>query len=48
MLVSTRPAEEVEAPSRLQLAIREWQRQLIAMAEAAQSARTTHSTTAGG
>ena len=34
MLVSTRPADAVEAPSRLQLAIREWQRQLIAMAEA--------------
>lgn len=48
MLVSTRPAEAVEAPSRLQLAIREWQRQLIAMAEAAQSRRATHSATAGG
>ena len=47
MLVSTRPAEAVEAPGRLQLAIREWQRQLIAMAEAAQS-RATHSATAGG
>ncbi len=48
MLVSTRPAEKVEAPGRLQLAIREWQRQLIAMAEAAQSRRATHSATAGG
>jgi hypothetical protein len=48
MLVSTRPAEAVEAPSRLQLAIREWQRQLVAMAEAAQSGRATHSATAGG
>jgi capsular polysaccharide biosynthesis protein len=48
MLVSTRSAAVVEAPSRLQLAIREWQRQLIAMAEAAQSARATHSATGGG
>jgi hypothetical protein len=48
MLVSTRPAEAVEAPGRLQLAIREWQRQLIAMSEAAQSARATHSAAAGG
>jgi len=48
MLVSTRPPEAVEAPSRLQLAIREWQRQLIAMAEAAQSGRSTHSPTVGG
>ena len=48
MLVSTRPAEAVEAPSRLQLAIREWQRQLIAMAETAQSGRATDSATAGG
>jgi capsular polysaccharide biosynthesis protein len=48
MLVSTRPAQAVEAPSRLQLAIREWQRQLIAMAEAAQSGRATDSATAGG
>jgi hypothetical protein len=48
MLGSTRPTEAVEPPSRLQLAIREWQRQLIAMAEAAQSGRTTQSATAGG
>lgn len=48
MPVSTRPAEAVEAPSRLQLAIREWQRQLIAMAEAARSGRAAHSATAGG
>jgi hypothetical protein len=48
MLVSIRPAEAAEAPGRLQLAIREWQRQLIAMAEAAQSARATHSAAAGG
>jgi hypothetical protein len=48
MLVSTRPAEAVEAPSRLQLVIREWQRQLIAMAEAARSGKATHSPTAGG
>ena len=48
MLVFIRPAEAVDAPSRLQLAIREWQRQWIAMAEAAQSGRTTHSVTAGG
>ena len=48
MPVSTRPAEAAEAPGRLQLAIREWQRQLIAMAEAAQSARATYSAAAGG
>ena len=48
MLVSTRPPEAVEAPSQLQLAIREWQRQLIAMSEAAQSGRASHSATAGG
>jgi hypothetical protein len=48
MLVSTRLAEAVEAPGRLQLAIREWQRQLIAMAEAAESARVVRSATAGG
>jgi hypothetical protein len=48
MPVSTRPAEAAEVPSRLQLAIREWQRQLIAMAEAAQSARAARSATAGG
>ena len=33
MVASTRAAQAAEAPSRVQLAIREWQRQLIAMAE---------------
>jgi hypothetical protein len=47
MLVSTRPAEGVEAPSRLQLAISEWQRQLIAMTEEAQSGRATQTASAG-
>jgi hypothetical protein len=42
MLASTRAAQAAEAPSRVQLAIREWQRQLIAMAEAARSGRETH------
>jgi hypothetical protein len=41
MLASTRPTQAVETPSRVQLAIREWQRQLIAMAEAAHSGRAT-------
>jgi hypothetical protein len=48
MPVSTRPAQAVETPSRLQLAIREWQRQLIAMAEAAHSARATQTAAAEG
>jgi hypothetical protein len=48
MLVSTRPAQAVEAPSRLQFVMREWQRQLIVMAEAARSGRAAHSSTAGG
>jgi hypothetical protein len=48
MLEFTRPAEAVGTPSRLQLAIREWQRQLIAMAEAAESARVARSATVGG
>jgi hypothetical protein len=48
MLVSTRPAEAVEAPSRLQLAIREWQRQLNTMAEAAQSGRATQTASVEG
>jgi hypothetical protein len=48
MLVSTRPGEAVKAPSRSQLAIREWQRQLIAMAEAAQSGRATQTASAEG
>ncbi len=36
MLVSTRCRQPVERPGPLQLAIREWQRQLIEMAEASQ------------
>jgi len=48
MLTSTRAAQAVETPSRLQLAIREWQRQLIAMAEAAQSSRATQTATTEG
>jgi hypothetical protein len=47
MLASTRAVQPAEAPSRVQLAIREWQRQLIAMAEAARSARETHTAAAG-
>jgi hypothetical protein len=47
MLASTRAAQAAEAPSRVQLAIREWQRQLIAMAEAARIARETHAAAAG-
>lgn len=47
MLASTRAAQPAEAPSRVQLAIREWQRQLIAMAEAARIARETHPAAAG-
>ena len=48
MPVPTRPAEAPEAPSRLQLAIREWQRQLIAMAEVAHSGRPTQSAAVRG
>jgi hypothetical protein len=47
MLASTQAAQAAEAPSRVQLAIREWQRQLIAMAEAARTARETHTAAAG-
>ena len=36
MLASTRFRQPVERPGPLQLAIREWQRQLIEMAEASQ------------
>jgi hypothetical protein len=43
----TRAAEAAEAPSRVQLAIREWQRQLIAMAEAARSGSEAHTAAAG-
>lgn len=48
MLTPTRAAQAVETPSRLQVAIREWQRQLIAMAEAARSGRPTQTTTTEG
>jgi hypothetical protein len=46
MPASTRAAQAAEEPSRVQLAIREWQRQLIAMAEAPRSGRETHTATA--
>jgi hypothetical protein len=46
MLTSTPGAQAAEAPSRVQLAIREWQRQLIAMTEAARRARETPPATA--
>jgi len=46
MLVSTRPTQAVETPSRVQLAIREWQ--LMAMAEAAHSGKVAQSAAAEG
>jgi hypothetical protein len=46
MPIFTRPTQAIEAPSRVQLAIREWQRQLIAMAEAAHGARATQTAAA--
>ena len=48
MLASTRAAQAAEAPSRVQLAIREWQRQLIAMAEATNSGRPTQTAAVWG
>jgi hypothetical protein len=41
MLASPRFTEASEKPSRLQLAITEWQRQLVAMREAADDGRPT-------
>jgi hypothetical protein len=48
MLVSTRPTQAVETPSRVQLAIREWQRQLMAMAEATHSGEAAQTAAAEG
>jgi hypothetical protein len=48
MLIPTRRTQTAETPSRLQLAIREWQRQLIAMAEAANSGRPTQTAAVRG
>jgi hypothetical protein len=48
MLIFTRPTQASETPSRVQLAIREWQRQLVAMAEAAQRDRATQTAAAEG
>jgi hypothetical protein len=48
MVVSTRDTQAVETPSRVQLAIKEWQRQLLAMREAAHSGKATQTATAGG
>ena len=48
MLVSTRSTQAVETPSRVQLAIREWQRQLMAMAEAAHSGKAAQTAAAEG
>lgn len=48
MLVSTRSTQAVETPSRVQLAIREWQRQLMAMAEAAHSSQAAKTAAAEG
>ena len=48
MLASTRPTQTVDTPSRLQLAIREWQRQLIAMAEATHDGRPTQTAAVRG
>jgi hypothetical protein len=48
MLVSTRATQAVDTPSRVQLAIREWQRQLMAMAEATHSGKATQTAAAEG
>ena len=48
MLISTRPTQAVEATSRVQLAIREWQRQLMAKAEAADSGKAAQTAAAEG
>jgi hypothetical protein len=48
MLIHARRTQAPERPSRLQLAIREWQRQLIAIAEAAHGGRPTQSAAVRG
>jgi len=48
MVIPTQRTQAAETPSRLQLAIREWQRQLIAMAETAHSDRPTQAAAVRG